>query len=333
MNQRRKHTDVSANSKARGARASKISTWQLLRSWWRHHRNSCMDSLCRLLSTPLQSLLTWLVIAIALALPTALYLGLKNFQHLGQNWQDNAQMSVFLKQGVQAKAIDNLIKRLQANANISSIDWLTPNSALVEFQQYSGLGNVLQDLDENPLPNVLILQPAPAADTPEKIAELRMQLQKDPLVDNIQLDMNWLKRLHELLALGERIVFALGILLSLGVLLVIGNTLRLAIENRREEIIVTKTVGGTNGFVRRPFLYTGFWYGLGGGFLASLLLLLLGYWLASPVDNLIHLYESDYSFHGLRASFLFTLLAGSGFLGWLGAWLAVSRHLRAIEPK
>ena len=141
-----KSTDI---KKARGAKSSEVSTWQLLLAWWAHHRSSCVDSLSRLLSSPLQSLLTWLVIAIAIALPASLYLGLNNIQQLGQGWQDNAQMSAFLKQGAREAAVERLQKQLKDRKDIDRVEVVTPSLALQEFQQYSGLGDVLTDLDEN----------------------------------------------------------------------------------------------------------------------------------------------------------------------------------------
>ncbi len=322
----------SSGTKVSGAKTVESSGLKLFSAWWRHHRSSCSNSLLRLLESPLQSLLTWMVIAIAVALPAGLYLGLQNVQQLGQGWQDSAQMSAFLARGAKPRAIEKLQAKLTKDDGIAAIDIISPSKALAEFQQYSGLGDALTNLDENPLPTVLVIQPESAVNTPDALAALQTRIKANALVDNVQLDMGWLRRLHELLALGERIVFALGALLSLGVLLVIGNTLRLAIENRRDEIVVTKMVGGTNGFVRRPFLYTGLWYGIGGGLLAIILLLFVGLWLSNPVSNLVTLYESEHSLKGLGFESSFVLLLGSGLLGWLGAWLAVSRHLRGIEP-
>ncbi|MEO0443676.1 MAG: permease-like cell division protein FtsX [Pseudomonadota bacterium] len=325
-----KSTDI---KKARGAKSSEVSTWQLVHAWWAHHCGSCVDSFSRLVRTPLQSLLTWLVIAIAIALPASLFLGLNNIQQLGQGWQDNAQMSAFLKQGARTVAVERLQQQLQSRADIDRVEVVTPGSALQEFQQYSGLGDVLTDLDENPLPTVFIIQPNEMVATPEQMATLQSSIAAAAIVDNVQMDLGWLRRLHELLELGERVVIALATLLALGVLLVIGNTLRLAIENRRDEIVVTKMVGGTNGFVRRPFLYSGFWYGFGGGFIALILLLIAGLWLSNPVNNLISLYGSGRSLEGFGVQLGAVLLLGSGFLGWLGAWIAVSRHLKSIEPR
>ncbi len=325
-------TEEKSGTKIRGARASETSSSQELVAWWGHHRSSCLDSLQRLLQTPLQSLLTWMVIAIAVALPTGLYLGLHNLQQLGNGWQDSAQMSVFLKRDAKPEAIKRFQDQLQNNTEVASFNSISPANALEEFQRFSGLGNVLNNLDENPLPTVFVIQPNANITNPEQLASLQESLASHPIVDNVQLDLGWLRRLHELLSLGERIVISLAGLLSLGVLLIIGNTMRLAIENRRDEIIVTKMVGGTNGFVRRPFLYTGLWYGIGGGLLALILVMIVGFWISGPVANLVTLYESEYSLSGMGLIDMLTLLLSAAFLGWLGAWIAVSRHLRDIEP-
>jgi cell division transport system permease protein len=318
--------------KVSGAQVSKVSSLNLLHAWWGHHKSSCRDSLKRLLQTPLQTSFTCLVIAIAIALPVGLFLGLQNAQQLGQGWQDSAQMSAFLKRGAKPLAIEKLQASLEKNPAIKSIEVISPVRALSEFQRYSGLGDILLELDENPLPTVFIVQPAGTINQPDELSALKQIISSNSLVDSVQLDLGWLRRLNELLILGERFVIALASLLLVGVLLIIGNTLRLAIENRREEIVVTKMVGGTNGFVRRPFLYTGFWYGLGGGILAIFLLIVVGFWLAEPINNLISLYESQYSLKGFGIDTIAALLAGSAFLGWLGAWVAVTRHLRQVEP-
>ena len=327
--------DSALHKKASGAKVSKVSRVSganLLQAWWRHHQSSCRDSLYRSLQTPVQTLLTCLVIAIAIALPVGLFLSLQNAQQLGESWQDSAQMSAFLERGAKPLAIDQLKASLERDAAIQSIEVISPAEALSEFQRYSGLGSILFELDENPLPTVFIVQPMSTIKNPEQLLALQKAIALSPLVETVQLDLGWLRRLNELLILGERFVIALASLLVVGVLLIIGNTLRLAIESRREEIIVTKMVGGTNGFVRRPFLYTGFWYGLGGGILAIILLIIVGFWLAQPINNLINLYESRYTLKGLGFGTIAALLFGSAFLGWLSAWVAVTRHLRQIEP-
>ena len=147
------------------------------------------------------------------------------------------------------------------------------------------------------------------------------------------LDMEWLQRLNSLMHLSRRLVQIVGGLLVLGVLLILGNTIRLAIENRREEIVVVKLVGGSNAFVRRPFLYTGLWYGVGGGVLAGLLVSLALWFLQQPVADLAKLYGSDFRLRGLGIMGGLNLVVLGGLLGLAGAWLAVTRHLVHIQPR
>ena len=328
----RRTAKESAKGHPVGVKPSRQTTANVLHSWVLHHRSSCVDSLQRLLQVPLQSLLTWMVVAIALVLPTALYLALSNVQPLGQGWQDSAQMSLFVDVNAKPKAIEALQKRLEVDPEVNTIQLITAEQAWSEFQRHSGLGTVQNTLDENPLPAVLVVTPHIEVDHPDKLEALRKKLSEEHLVDTVQLDLGWLRRLHEIMSLAQRIVLALAGLLALGVLLIIGNTIRLAIENRRAEIVVVKLVGGTDGFVRRPFLYTGWWYGIGGGLLAVLLLLLTGLLLSGPVQQLALLYGSEQSLSWLSFASSTFVISGAGFLGWLGAWLAVSRHLSSIEP-
>ncbi len=295
-----------------------------------HHRYSASSSLQRLLASPLQSLLTWLVVAIAIALPAFFFVALGNVEDLGQRWQGKPQLSVYLQSRARIEAISKLQKRLQARPDVRAVTYISAQQALQEFEQSSGLGSALQTLDENPLPPVFVVEPADYA--PSALQALRLALAKEAIVSSVQLDMDWVLRLNQMLQIAERLVLALGLLLGFGVLLVIGNTIRLAIENRRAEIVVVKLVGGTDGFVRRPFLYTGLWYGLGGGLLALLLLLLALLWLSGPVVGMAQLYSSDFSLQGLGVSGSIGVLLGASLLGLLGAWLAVGRHLNAIEP-
>jgi len=272
-------------------------------------------------------------VAISLALPATLFLVLENVQQLGQGWRGNTQISVFLEPKARDGAVQKVRARVAEYDDVENIELVSPKAALAEFERHSGLGDVLDSLDDNPLPTVLIVTPKASIDTPEKLTQLREQLIAEPVVEHVQLDMGWLRRLYEILVLAERLVMALAGLLALGVLLVVGNTIRLAIENRRDEIVVVKLVGGTDGFVRRPFLYTGWWYGVGGGVLAMLLLAIGTLWLSGPVSTLATLYRSEYQLTGLDLQLAFIIIAGAGVLGWLGAWLAVSRHLSHIQPR
>ena len=322
---------AAAKHNATGAQAHKTGMADRWNSYLAHHRHSARDSLSRLLATPLQSLMTWLVMAVALALPATLFTSLNNVQSLGSSWDGAPQMSVFLNVRAREAAINSFREDLARQSAIAEVVYVSPEQALQEFEAESGMGNALQTLDTNPLPPTLLIIPQ-AGLTPIQLSQLGDELQQLPLVDDVVFDRAWIERLHQILALAEQLVLALGGLLALGVLLVIGNTIRLAIESRRDEILVIKLVGGTDAFVRRPFLYTGLWYGLGGGLIALALLHLLLWVLASPVGSLADSYQSDFELLGLGFSGGLLLVSLGALIGWLGAWLAVSRHLGDIEP-
>lgn len=315
-----------------GAKVSESSQSSMTQAWLIHHRLSCLDSLMRLLRAPWQSLLTWLVVAIAIVLPATLYLGLSNVQQLGQGWQGSVTLSAFIRYEAKPLAVEQLQQRLSLLPEIDNVSLVTPEEAREEFQEHSGLGRILESLEVNPLPAVLIIEPAITQREPSQLQQLEVLISGEPLVDSVQLDLEWLKRLYEMMAFAQRVLVAFAALLALGVLLIIGNTIRLEIENRREEIVVVKMVGGTDSFVRCPFLYTGFWYGAGGGCIALLILLFAGSWLSTPVERLLALYRSDYSLTWVDPTISMFMIGGAGLLGWLGAWLAVNRHLKHIEP-
>mgnify|MGYP001816626389 FL=1 len=215
---------------------------------------------------------------------------------------------------------------------MASVNYISRSEALQEFQRLSGFGDALQALKDNPLPSVLVIHPTANASTPAATEKLLQRLQAYPPVDVAQLDMQWVKRLYVIMELVRRGVVVLAALLALAVLLVVGNTIRLAIQNRRDEIVVMKLIGGTDGFIRRPFLYTGFWYGLFGGVIAWLLVSLSLSILRDPVERLTGLYQSQFELSGLDITTTGMLIGTSILLGLAGSWLAVGRHLRDIEP-
>lgn len=330
---RKKTTDKKATGpRSQGAIQSKTSLRDRADAWLAHHSTSAIESLLRLLQTPLQSLMTWLVVAVAVALPAALFVALLNLQQIGQQWQDSSEMSVFLELDARDQAIEELRKSLAARADIAQLTYISPAEALLEFRQYSGLGRIVDSLESNPLPAVFLIKPAPQTNNPAALQALQAELSGEPLIAEVRIDMQWVKRLQQLMAIAERIVMALAGLLALGLILIIGNTIRLAIENRRDEILVVKLVGGTNAWVRRPFLYTGLWYGLGGGIVAALLLALGLTWLAKPVNHLVDLYQSSFRLQGLGLIGSLQLVLLAGLMGLAGAWVAVGRHLSQIEP-
>ena len=303
----------------------------LLRAYLESHRASLVDSLRRLLRQPFGSFLTCLVMGIALSLPMGLSLLLDNLERLGGSWQRAAQISVFLKLEVADVEGQALREQIAGMDQVLQADWIGREQALAELQQHSGLGDALKELPDNPLPAVVLVTPK-QIDKPA-LEALRERLAALSGVEQAQLDLQWVERLGAILKLGDRFVFGLAVVLILALLLVVGNTIRLHIENRRAEIEVIKLVGGTDGYVRRPFLYTGAFYGIGAGVLAwGLLAYGLG-WLNQSVVGLSSLYGSDFALVGVPAEDGLSLLVGALLLGWVGAWLAVARHLRQLEPQ
>jgi cell division transport system permease protein len=303
-----------------------------LRIYLLRHLQVFFYSLGVLSRSPFATLMTAAVIGIALALPTGLHVVLKNAQQLSGGWDGAAQISLFLKRAVEDAEADRLAKQIQKLPEVAEVNYISRREALQEFQRLSGFGDALQALKDNPLPSVLVIRPTATASTPAGTEALLQRLNDYPAVDLAQLDMQWVKRLYVIMELVRRGVVVLAILLALAVLLVVGNTIRLAIQNRRAEIVVMKLIGGTDGFIRRPFLYTGFWYGLFGGLIAWLLVSLSLSILGEPVERLAGLYQSRFALSGLDFAATGMLLTASILLGLAGSWLAVGRHLRDIEP-
>lgn len=303
-----------------------------LRIYFLRHLQVFFYSLGVLSRNPFATLMTAAVIGIALALPSGLHVVLKNAQQLSGGWDGAAQISLFLKRSVGEAEAERLAQQIERLPQVATVTYISRTEALEEFQRLSGFGDALQALKDNPLPSVLVVRPVPAENTPQATATLLERLGTYPPVDMAQLDMQWVKRLYVIMELVRRGVMVLAILLAVAVLLVVGNTIRLAIQNRRDEIVVMKLIGGTDAFIRRPFLYTGFWYGLFGGLLAWLLVSLSLSILADPVERLAGLYQSRFELRGLDLASIATLLGTSILLGLAGSWLAVGRHLRDIEP-
>lgn len=316
-----------------GASQSKTSYRDLFRAYLANHRRVALESLQRVLTNPLASLMTWMVIGIALALPAGLYVALGNIEKLSRSWDGAAQISLFLLHATTEEEALALRQRLILRDDVARVDYISPDEALEEFERLSGFGAVLDNLDGNPLPAVLVVRPKASHTSAGQARKLVEELQQMAMVEFAQLDLEWVQRLHSMMKLGRQLAFALALLLALGVFLVIGNTIRLSIENRRDEIVVTKLVGATDAFVRRPFLYAGLWYGLGGGLVAWLIISVALYWLSGPVGELIDLYQSNYQLLGLSGSDVLGIWFTGGLLGLLGSWLAVGQHLSDIQPR
>jgi cell division transport system permease protein len=330
--------DKQKTSAKRGARApsgaarSRHSWKHSLRSWFGSHRDSARQAFDRLRHNPLSSAMTIMVMTIVLALPMGLAVLIGQVERLGVDWQRAAQLSVYL-QDVKGEAADSLLERVIALDQVADAQLLDAELALAEFKQYSGMGDALDQLAYNPLPAVIVVTPVSIEGGASTLEPLRDRLAALEGVDQVQIDLLWIERLTRILALLERFTGGLAVLLVLALLLVMINTIRLAIESRRDEIVVIKLVGGTDAFVRRPFLYIGVLYGLLAGLLAWVLLAIGMGWLNSAVREVATLYQSDFELAGMPSVDGLTLVAGAMLLGLVGAWLAVGRHIADIQPE
>ena len=318
---------------SKGASQSRTSIGDKMNSYLAHHKLVARDSFMRLIDTLIPSIMTWLVIGIALALPSGLFVALENAESVSRGWDGAAQISLFVNKVVPEKDSRKLARKLRLRQDIAEVDYISRTQALEEFQALSGYGDVLEHLDKNPLPAVIVVRPVEQEISAAATEALYKELKALPQIEQAIIDLEWVQRLYSMMELGKRMTLALAALLALGVLLVIGNTIRLAIESRRDEIVIVKLVGATNAFVRRPFLYTGLWYGLGGGMMSWLLVSISLFWLSGPVAELSGLYQSQFVLQGLGFGQTLLLWLASGLLGLAGAWLAVSRHLGSIEPR
>lgn len=301
-----------------------------LRTWATRHFQSLFFTLGRLYRSPLSTSMTVAVLGIALALPAGLQILVANTRALAGDWEGAARISVFLQQDTRPEAAAALAEKLRARSDVANLEYITAEQALAEFRSLSGFGEILDTLDENPLPAVLVITPADPATA--AVTTLASELEKLPDADRVQLDTQWLKRLHAILDIVRRAILVLAVLFAVAVIVIISNTIRLDIQNHRAEIEVQKLVGATDAFIRRPFLYSGFWYGLLGGVTAWLLSVVSLWLLSGPVRTLAGLYGSQFALDGLGLNGSLLLLGAGSLLGWLGSWVAVSRHLGEIEP-
>lgn len=303
-----------------------------LRAYGRDHLRSLVFSLGKLYRQPFATTLALMMVAIALALPACLHVLLDNFQAVSHKWHDAGQITLFLKDETSANTITRLRARFADHAKIESAEYISAEDALKELRDHSEFRHLLDGLQENPLPPVFILTPTADAKDAGSLGHLRNELQTFPEIEYVQLDIQWLQRLRAITDIVRRAVIIIGFMLAISVLLVVGNSIRLDIENRREEIEVAKLIGATNQFICRPFLYGGMWYGLLGGALALLLVLTVLLLISQPIQNLIRLYNSNFQLMFPSVSQGLALVALSIGLGLFGSWLAVRRHISRIEP-
>ncbi|MBB1074537.1 cell division protein FtsX [Rhodoferax sp. 4810] len=305
---------------------------QRLYAWLTCHVNAASDSVQQLWVTPFATALTIAAIAIALALPTALHVFTINLKELGGHWEGAAAISLFLLPHIDEQQADKLANELRQRTDVAHVEIISRQAGLAEFRSYSGLGAALDQLTENPLPVVLALYPTSYISDLTELEQLSASVAQLPGIDFVRLDTEWIQRLQAVIKLLQQGLWLLSAALAIGVLLVIGNTIRLEVENRRNEIEVMDLVGATASFIRRPFLYSGAWYGLFGGSGAWVLVNFMAWQLQTPVDRIARLYHSHFQLLGLDWIATCILMIGAIALGIAGSWLVVAQRLNQLQP-
>ena len=307
------------------------ATSNKLVAYFLHHIQSLLFSLGKIYKAPATTIMTVAVIGITLSLPSGFYLFVKNIEALSGDLSSSTQITLYLDLKTSEKKARELSLALANRNTIEKTELVTRDFALQAFRQSSGFGKSIDTLSSNPLPHTIIVEPNSVSDK-FAIKNLLNSLQSLPEVKIAKLDTEWLERLFTILEIAKRVVAVVTLLFAFAVLLIIGNTIRLDIQNRYQEIIVTKLIGATNAFIRRPFLYGGLWYGLLGG-IVSWLIVELGYLsISEPISRLNLLYQTELNVVTFSFQEFIILIASSTLLGLAGSWVAVAKHLNQIEP-
>lgn len=299
-------------------------------NWLHQHWLVFRFTLRRLLATPVASLLNIAIMGIALSLPVGVYVLLLNVHGMAAQAAGAPQISVFMSMNAGKDEVAQTGKRLGQLDGLDRVEFVPREQALEQLKHSTGLADVIGSLSQNPLPDAYILYPK--SSDPTTLEALRDQLQKWPVVEHVQLDSAWARKLDALLSFVRLSVLILSTLLSIALVAITFNTIRLQILTKRDEIEVSKLIGATHAFIRRPFLYFGLVQGLFAGAAAWLIIALSLHLLNVSLAGLAQLYAGSFTLHNLSAGDSLSLLLFSGFLGWLGAWLSVSQHLWQIEP-
>lgn len=319
--------------RAQGAESVKVGFFQSIFMFFTDHARQAVNSLGELWRSPFASLMTIGVLGFSITLPSTLYVIVKNTEQISEQWQQASEISLFLEKGVSNADAQQLLKRLRLWPEISEVAYIPADKALEEFQLLSGFGDALNYLEENPLPAVVLVVPTSKHASPTAAGILLDKLRKEREVEIGKLDIEWLERLYALINIAKDLVTLLAVLLFFAVVLIIGNTIRLNILNKKDEIVVMKLVGATDAFIQRPFLYTGFWFGLLGGIMAWVTVLFILLWVDFSMDAFMEKYQVDFNITAMDLSTLLIMLMMSVGLGLAGSILSVQRHVKDIEPR
>lgn len=298
-----------------------------------NHAHGLFSSLGRLTRTPFTSAMTILVLAIAISLASSFYIVVANIQQLTGSLESSNQMSLFLHENITDAAGQKLAEQIQQNGSVVEVKYISKKQALEEFKANSGFSDALNALERNPLPSVIQVVPKNALESNADIEKLMSDFKQFPQVDFVQVDMQWVARLQTIMLIATRGVMLVSCLLGFAVTFITGNTIRLELQNRQDEVFISKLVGATHAFIQRPFLYTGFWLGFIAGFLGWLIMTIMLLILETPVEKLSTLYNSSFELLFFSFSEFLLLLIISAMLAVLGSWAVLHYQLRRIKPQ
>ncbi len=293
-----------------------------------HHAHAFFSSLGRLVATPFSSIMTIAVLALSISLASGFYIMVINVQQLTANLESSNQISLFLKDSAGNADAADLADKIRQNPGVQNVNIISREQALAEFKTYSGFGAAIDALEKNPLPIVLQVLPKNTLQDKQALENLFRDFESLNDVDYAQFDMEWVERLQSIVEVARYGMALFSLMIGLGVLFIIGNTIRLELQNRKDEVMIAKLVGATNAFIRRPFLYTGFWIGFISGVSAWFIVAILMLILRQPVEKLSGLYEGDLHLIFLSFTETLALLGISSLLGVLSSWaiLLVQLH-------
>ncbi len=309
-----------------------------LRTYGLRQLQMFIGALGRLSRTPTSSALTVAVIGVALALPLALQLLADNAARATSAWRYRAEISVYLTPGLPETALQRLAERYRSDTRISTVEAVPAAQGLSWFREHSAMADLLDTLTDergeptNPIPHTLVMVPASGRDDEASVRTLVDELNQHPQVDLVTEDLAWLRRLRATLDLLAQISLLSTVLLGAAALLVVANAIRSDVSARREEIVISRLIGASDSFVRQPFVFSGLWYGFGGGVLAVVLVGLALWTLAGPVARLARLYGAEFALAGPEPGTVAAIIAGSAVLGAVSAWISADRVLRSMEP-
>lgn len=320
-------------SRRSGAQQVKIGFSQKVVMLLISNLRQAIASLGELIRTPVATAMTVAVLGLSITLPSTLYVLVKNLNQVSTDTQQAAEISAFLRKNVSENDVQQLLRRLNTWPEIDTTLYISSEQALNEFKQQSGFGDALEYLDENPLPGVILVYPSEKHGSPTSAKILLDKLTTEREIESGKLDIEWLERLHAILAVANELVTMVSVLLAISVILIVGNTIRLDIFNKRSEILIMKLVGATDSFIQRPFLYTGMWYGVLGGVMAWLTVAIMLFWMTSSIADILSLYRQEFELQGLGFDTLLGMLGISVTMGLLGSAISVKRYVAEIEPR